>query len=490
KEGLSYDLCDLEDAVLTNFRDSEDKNAEVEFSIIIKIEKELVNEVLSSEFDHNKEVEKFHNIVNVLVMPLQAGSGYYWELQKLYINKKNGQYIGCATANLGCTQRLDRQYKSPDNRPTKRVSEARPAIERYPCNGSITIKMDLCEQRATLLIKHLVAHAHPSYRDTNLPTNAITWIKNHINHSFQKDKFHKWLCDENLINPSLHTYQQVYYWVHKLSSQLYITNVANQVKSAKNFIEQRELVATGYKVVQYRENNFVRFLGFITPFLHNITNHKISEIIIDSTFKTNQEKFELFSVNINCGGYGVPLAYLFLDTYAASEECLSDPKNIVHSRVGVLKEFFVELRNEGVLPAFVLLDKDFGEIAAVQEACVPIPLRINSDNNPWNNALQDNNNDVKVIETPSFNDIRTLVSNQHAIIESRKAELISDMKMYEALVKIINENISNDKLFEAYKTLKQPLVAETTACTEALNSKKQQQTWKPQKNQKLAFWLQ
>ncbi|CAG8542163.1 35276_t:CDS:2 [Racocetra persica] len=34
------------------------------------------------------------------------------------------------------------------------------------------------------------------------------------------------------------------------------------------------------------------------------------------------------------------------------------------------------------------------------------------------------------------------------------------MKIYEVLVKIIKDNINNDRLFEAYKTLKQPLVAE------------------------------
>ncbi|CAG8623769.1 1361_t:CDS:2 [Cetraspora pellucida] len=57
EEGLPYDLYDLENAVLTNFKDSKDKNAKVEFSIIVKIEKELVNKVLLSEFDYDKEVE-------------------------------------------------------------------------------------------------------------------------------------------------------------------------------------------------------------------------------------------------------------------------------------------------------------------------------------------------------------------------------------------------------------------------------------------------
>ncbi|KAF0348188.1 ATP-dependent DNA helicase pif1 [Gigaspora margarita] len=112
-----------------------------------------------------------------------------------------------------------------------------------------------------------------------------------------------------------------------------------------NFLEQSELINAGI-----------------------IKNNNISEIVIDSTFKTNQEKFELFAVNINCGGYGVPLAYLYLDTYVVSEEQYSNFNNIVHSRVGALTEFFISLHNEGILLAFVLLDKDSGEINAVQKA--------------------------------------------------------------------------------------------------------------------------
>ncbi|CAG8552918.1 12818_t:CDS:2 [Cetraspora pellucida] len=74
----------------------------------------------------------------------------------------------------------------------------------------------------------------------------------------------------------------------------YITNVENQVKSAKNYLEQEKL-RNKFKVIQYKENDFVHSLGFVTPFLKDLQNlQNITEIIIDSTFKTNQECFELF----------------------------------------------------------------------------------------------------------------------------------------------------------------------------------------------------
>ncbi|CAG8724695.1 5644_t:CDS:1, partial [Dentiscutata heterogama] len=104
------------------------------------------------------------------------------------------------------------------------------------------------------------------------------------------------------------------------------------------------------------------------------------------------------------------------------------------------------------------------------------------------NISQDN-----VLESsikPGASSSHSAIAERHAVIESRKAELASDSKIFEILIKIINDNIENDKLYEAYKTLKQPLVGETNTCNEVLNSKKQQKTWKSRRNGKLAFWLQ
>ncbi|CAG8648687.1 8992_t:CDS:1, partial [Paraglomus occultum] len=123
----------------------------------------------------------------------------------------------------------------------------------------------------------------------------------------------------------------------------------------------------GYKVIFFIENDYVHALGYYTPLLDCFGRDKIAEIVIDSTFKTNQEKFELFAVNANVGGFGVPIAYLYLDTYTPTCHNLHSD-NLITTRVGALTQFFLMLRREGVLPTFVLIDKDSGEIAAVEEA--------------------------------------------------------------------------------------------------------------------------
>ena len=92
-------------------------------------------------------------------------------------------------------------------------------------------------------------------------------------------------------------YQQVYYWVAKLSKIQFVTDIRNQLKSSKNFLKHSAQVNVGYKVNFYLENNLVRALGFVTPFLQLIERSNIIELVIDSTFKTNQKCFELFCCN-------------------------------------------------------------------------------------------------------------------------------------------------------------------------------------------------
>ncbi|CAG8489675.1 2984_t:CDS:2, partial [Cetraspora pellucida] len=333
EDDLIYNLSGLEELIAIKFRD-EELNANVKFTVTVDIEKVIIdNDALSLESGQDMETKKFHAIAKTLLIPLQEGSGYYWEIRNLYPNIKDGQYIGCATARLCCTQRLEpaeifvnnREYKNPNNQPAQCISEAQPAIQRFLCEGVIKIEMDLCEQKAIISVKHL-AHERPTYRETRLPDNALIWIQQNINNIPRKVEFYKRFCNENLLNPSIHTYHQVYYWVNKFSVNQYMTDVENQLNSVKNFLEQRELIDEGYKIILYYENEFVRALGFTTPFLQAQEN--ITEIVIHVLHQENGSQIQ----------------------------------------VGILTEFFKSLCNEHILPAFVLLDKDAGEIAAVRDA--------------------------------------------------------------------------------------------------------------------------
>ncbi|CAG8805535.1 4473_t:CDS:2, partial [Racocetra fulgida] len=107
-----------------------------------------------------------------------------------------------------------------------------------------------------------------------------------------------------------------------------------------------------------RSNNFVWALGFLTPLLKHIGAENATEIVINSTFKTNQERFELFAINLNCGGYGMPIAYLYFSSKDGSEEVQNSQNNLIKTQIEVLRIFFTSLHQEGLRPVFILTDKD------------------------------------------------------------------------------------------------------------------------------------
>lgn len=79
-------------------------------------------------------------------------------------------------------------------------------------------------------------------------------------------------------------------------------------------------------------------LGFYTEIGREILeNWRVEEVLIDSTFKTNKEKLELFSLIGSCMGTGFPLAYFLLQggtggALKSREESLTFFLNSVRSR--------------------------------------------------------------------------------------------------------------------------------------------------------------
>ncbi|CAG8618781.1 16407_t:CDS:2 [Cetraspora pellucida] len=131
------------------------------------------------------------------------------------------------------------------------------------------------------------------------------WIQKNIKYHMRNSELYKRLKNEMLIDPKVHTN------------------------------EQPKFITKGFKILNFIENDFVKALGFTTPLLSYIGATNITEIVIDSTFKTNKEWFELFAINANYGGYGLPLTYLYLLTLNDNKEALDDPKNKIKTRVQI-----------------------------------------------------------------------------------------------------------------------------------------------------------
>ncbi|CAB5305488.1 unnamed protein product [Rhizophagus irregularis] len=367
-DGLLYGLSEIQEIISKRFQDAENLNEPVKLTFEIELDSRLV-ECTFPEFqpdisDIKAIKENFHQLANILILPLEYGSGYYWEIRKIHLITNKKKFTGCAMIYLGCTQREDRQWQRPENLPVKRRSEAHAPINRYSCMGNIVLTIDPQQQHILVQGSHQQAHEHPQYRKVAFPEAAKQWIQNNIKYNLRNPELYKRLQYHELIDAQIHTKEQVYYWASVFSKDTYIFNSENQLLSAKEYLKEK----LNFKTIYYLENDFIKALGFTTPLLNRIGITNLKEIIVDSTFKTNQERFELFVVNANCGGYGMPIAYLYLLTCNGTTDAYNDPKNQVNTRVQALCEFFTSLRNEGLLPTFVLIDKDAGEISAIEEA--------------------------------------------------------------------------------------------------------------------------
>ncbi|CAG8817509.1 31314_t:CDS:2, partial [Gigaspora margarita] len=266
-------------------------------------------EFQSSTQDLEAAKKRFHQLANILILPFEYGSGYYWKVRQIYLNTKK-KLTSCATIYLGCTQCENRQWQRPEN----------------------------------MLVKWRT-HEHPQYRQVEFPTVAKEWIKDNIKYYLQSSEIYGHLQQHGFINTKAD--------IHVLFNKSALIN--------KKYLEEQQ----GFKVVYYVENNFVRALGFTTPLLDCIGIKNIKEVVIDSTFKTNQERFELFVVNANCGEYGMLLVYLFFLICDGTEESYNnDLENIICTCVQALHEFFNNLQNEVLFLTFVLLDKDARKISA------------------------------------------------------------------------------------------------------------------------------
>jgi hypothetical protein len=102
-----------------------------------------------------------------------------------------------------------------------------------------------------------------------------------------------------------------------------VFNFKNQFLSAKEYLKEQ----LHFRTIYYLENDFIRALGFTTSLLNHLGIKNLKEIIVDSTFKINQEWFELFTINVNCIEYGILVVYLYLLICNSIVEAYNDPKN-------------------------------------------------------------------------------------------------------------------------------------------------------------------
>jgi len=121
--GLLYGLGEIQELISKLFQNAEGLNEPANLAFEIELNSRLI-ECYFSEFhpdtcDHKEIKTNFHKLVNVLLLPIEYRSNYYWEVQKIHLIIKKTKFTGCATAYLGCIQRKDRKWQRSENLPVK-----------------------------------------------------------------------------------------------------------------------------------------------------------------------------------------------------------------------------------------------------------------------------------------------------------------------------------------------------------------------------------
>ncbi|CAG8549431.1 5867_t:CDS:10, partial [Racocetra persica] len=174
-----YDTI-LQDIVNDNDQDNDISKIELDQDLLTIVSFDQLN--IIDKHDLKIIENKFRQLANTIIVPLESGSCYYWEIHKIYLNSKN---------------------KIPDNQPPKRISEARTPINRYNCEENIRLTIFPEKQYVLVQRHHLLMHKKPTYRQVEFPIKAREWIQDNSLFNIKSAEMYHRLCIGVVLVPSL-----------------------------------------------------------------------------------------------------------------------------------------------------------------------------------------------------------------------------------------------------------------------------------------------
>ncbi|KAL3690715.1 hypothetical protein R1sor_004366 [Riccia sorocarpa] len=261
----------------------------------VTLQEEILKEVLRSE--NEKVVDQW--IRNIPLADLETGSGYYWVLRNVKRSNDSSKFsttLACSSrSDLGLTRRTARA-----NQPYERRPEKKRKIDRYDCRGVVNVKVCIEKKEMELTLTHLCPHPKPEYKGDAVPDAELRRIEEMAGTNIRRGDVYRMLCLEGLIDPERIRRAHVNFWMAEKLAKLYVRNADNQLLSSKQLIESSQFQSKGFEVVFYEDTATLAAISFVTPFWCRVSS--VKEIVIDSTFKTNSLRFELFCISANFGG--------------------------------------------------------------------------------------------------------------------------------------------------------------------------------------------
>lgn len=170
------------------------------------------------------------------------------------------------------------------------------------------------------------------------------------------------------------TRHQVYYLWQKANAKLWQRD-SDPLASAQILLSESGDYKGHYRVLTAGN---VRALGFFAskPIRRLAKNN--GQLVLDSTFGTNNSGLDLFVVLAEVEGIGVPLAYCLVELLRPQSDsrqksqCRADPGAMIY----IIQQFLGELKQFGLHLSCFAIDKDQAEIAAVPTVWPKVKIQL------------------------------------------------------------------------------------------------------------------
>lgn len=248
-------------------------------------------------------------------------------------------------AEFRCSQRLRGPVKTDRHKKARVVDHKR----NFHCGGCLYIS--LTPNKLTVTVQH-TAHHELLQSKVSLAETDLVRVKELFQSGLAPYQILSILREETGRRL---TYSTVYNaW--KSVCQTSFAKDADPLVSAVNLLRESDSL----EEIMVLKKPFT--FAFTTQIGREfVSKYRIEELFIDSTFKTNGQKLEVFCVIGSLHGTGFPIAYLFL----ASSDGKDDLK-----RMDVLALFLQSLRRTlpSLSPSFFFSDKDKGQMHGIRVA--------------------------------------------------------------------------------------------------------------------------
>lgn len=283
----------------------------------------------------------------LIVKAVSDGDGYSYVYSTSHTNAETKS----ATYSYRCNSRDDlaKRSKKVEDRSKRRGTE--PYIERFPCGGLVSVKV--CQESELVFVRICHELLHPRPEKVSIPAEVKNYIAANVTRSVPE--IYQEIKDKHLQGYEYITMKQVYYW-WTLTARHQYQRSDNELLSAKSYlIEQQQ------EILFSNEHGF----AFATKFLDALPDSAMSELMVDATYNTNRQKYELYGALAIVDGTGFPVSYLLL----------ASGKNRPVSRT--ITEWFGRLKEKRFSRIqTIYTDKDFAQIHAAKETWPHINVQL------------------------------------------------------------------------------------------------------------------